>query len=548
MKIQGISVVVALSAGLLSAHCAVASVTVDVTERPLYTEAGNQSEPRISGDSIVFTDLGGASADIFVGDVNSPGSIYNLTNTATRDEKLNDVHGNLVVYTDVTGIGGGDIVGIDVTAPSTPALLIAGPANESRPKVTGNYVVYQYFNGSDFDVNVYEISSGAIFTIAGGAGNQYDPAVSGTRVVFTDLKDASNPVVWSCDIATLSCSAVGPGQDADVDGDRIVYAHSDASGDFDVFLYTVGDSSLPVNLTNRAGDQMRPTISGNYVSFDDDSAGNWDVYLYLLDEEVAVQLTSNAADQKLAHVADGHVVYEDDRNAETSGVDIYVTDFTVRTGVLSCDPATLDFGDVALADSSQLIVTCSDTLGGRYLDGAVVQNSPASGFTPTVDVGLPYLFPQGGSVDVTVTFIPVVEALHSDLLIINGRDELLAGHTAYWYELVALQGNGVIVEPPPSERIQAILDFFDSKWASGELIGNGPGTSAVNRAYALRNMIEAAGDQLAGGELALVCEQLMDAYRRTDGATPPPDFVDGDAAAELASMIYELWTDIGCSG
>lgn len=62
--------------------------------------------PRISGDRVIFTDLGGSSADIFVGDVNT-GGFVNITDTPDRDEKLNDIDGNLAVYTDITGIGGG---------------------------------------------------------------------------------------------------------------------------------------------------------------------------------------------------------------------------------------------------------------------------------------------------------------------------------------------------------------------------------------------------------------------------------------------------------
>jgi len=34
--------------------------------------------------------------------------------------------------------------------------------------------------------------------------------------------------------------------------------------------------------------------------------------------------------------------------------------------------------------------------------------------------------------------------------------------------------------------------------------------------------------------------QLQAAYERTDGLSPPPDFVTGEAATELAELIHEL--------
>ena len=66
------------------------------------------------------------------------------------------------------------------------------------------------------------------------------------------------------------------------------------------------------------------------------------------------------------------------------------------------------------------------------------------------------------------------------------------------------------------------------------------------RLKALRNMIEAAGDLIAAGDYEVACQQLQDAYDRCDGEFPPPDFVEGDAADDLATMILELMADLVC--
>ena len=66
----------------------------------------------------------------------------------------------------------------------------------------------------------------------------------------------------------------------------------------------------------------------------------------------------------------------------------------------------------------------------------------------------------------------------------------------------------------------------------------------------MKNMILAAGDLIADGLIADACQQLLDALKRTDGLTGrgnPPDFISGDDAALIASLIQDLRTDLGCT-
>ena len=103
------------------------------------------------------------------------------------------------------------------------------------------------------------------------------------------------------------------------------------------------------------------------------------------------------------------------------------------------------------------------------------------------------------------------------------------------------------VELPPDEQVQAILDAFDDAVATGYLYGDGPNAkSAAGRQRALRNMLRASGDLIRDGLIAEACQQLLDALRRMDGESPPPDFVAGDAASDLAAMIHNLRGSLGC--
>jgi hypothetical protein len=98
-----------------------------------------------------------------------------------------------------------------------------------------------------------------------------------------------------------------------------------------------------------------------------------------------------------------------------------------------------------------------------------------------------------------------------------------------------------IVASPPE-----ILDFINQSTSDGLLEGSGPGSSAKGRLTALMNMIAEAGHLIASGDTARACTQLADAYNRTDGVEKPPDFVAGEAAADLAQMIRGLRIALGC--
>jgi hypothetical protein len=133
---------------------------------------------------------------------------------------------------------------------------------------------------------------------------------------------------------------------------------------------------------------------------------------------------------------------------------------------------------------------------------------------------------------------PSPGAFYTDALGIDGSN--IVGY--YWDASGVMHG----FLADPSKQIGLILGFFDQSVNNGSLIGNGPGKSAKNRLNALRNMIEATGHLIEPGSILGACQQLMDAYKKTDGKPKPPDFVAGGAASELASMIQDLRAGLGC--
>jgi hypothetical protein len=97
--------------------------------------------------------------------------------------------------------------------------------------------------------------------------------------------------------------------------------------------------------------------------------------------------------------------------------------------------------------------------------------------------------------------------------------------------------------PTLVEQIQEILEFTE-KVAGATLRGVGPGKSADNRLRALVNMLEFAGYAIFSEDYDIACDQLTAALAKCDGQSPPPDFVEGDARGDLATMIQELITEL----
>ena len=159
---------------------------------------------------------------------------------------------------------------------------------------------------------------------------------------------------------------------------------------------------------------------------------------------------------------------------------------------------------------------------------------------------------------------------------------------------------GVYFDEGNALQIAEILEFFDQSVEDGDLVGSGPGSSAAGRLNALRNMLQAASEQIGAGTpwgsfykdlcgdnpgvvgqdpavcdcpIEGVCDEpaphpiwtnwlgavatvedgtgeacgpLGSALNRTDGESPPRDFAQGPAAPGLADRIGALRDRLGC--
>lgn len=206
-------------------------------------------------------------------------------------------------------------------------------------------------------------------------------------------------------------------------------------------------------------------------------------------------------------------------------------------------PATLshDFGDVAIGEFETYVVQIMN-IGNADLVVSSVTLDPlgSADFTITSVPETPFTVAPSETfvVDIETTFTPTTEGYVSTTLLIesNDADEPLVG--------VELSGAGVVVEIPPAQQIQNILDFFNQSVSDGTLVGYGPGNSPEKRLNALRNMINAAGDLINDECYAQAIEQLESIDKKTDGEQRPPDFVVGEAVPVLNQMVKNLIADL----
>jgi hypothetical protein len=99
----------------------------------------------------------------------------------------------------------------------------------------------------------------------------------------------------------------------------------------------------------------------------------------------------------------------------------------------------------------------------------------------------------------------------------------------------------------PLEQIMAIMGFFDSNVASGNLRGIGKiEQAAAGKVKAFRNMLVQAQCLIENENTEVACGLLMEAYKKVDGTSRPPDFIGGSVAPELAAKIDALIKDLNC--
>src|SRR5438093_9417758 len=273
-------------------------------EKPVAVKAGIQTDPHISGQYVVFTDISAGNADIWYADLS--GVSLQAIATGPGDQLLSDVSGSHIVYTDRSS-GAGDIVLYDV-ATGAAVNLTNDPRDQGPPTASTRLIAWEeYQNDFERDIVVYDLLLGTTTRI-GGPSNQSNPSASGSKVAFFD-----NNAVNVYDADTLITTQIygGPAASASVDGSHVAIALFNAiDGDVAVF----DTAGVRLASLSRPGDQGNPHISGEWVSFEDYSMGAAHVGLWHWTTGDVYFPTPLTSRQQLNDISGNRVVYTDDRS------------------------------------------------------------------------------------------------------------------------------------------------------------------------------------------------------------------------------------------
>lgn len=332
------------------AHAGMAGM---ITKLSTATPSTSQTAPAISGTSVVWTQgellpSGATNFDIFYLDLGNLPS-RNLTHTPGEQEFLEDVDGTNVVFSHTGPSSAGDIVVYDtISNTGTPVAVATSTVHYEQPAIRGRYVVYVK-TGARADIAGYDNAfGGALPQITDDAAVQARPRVSGDYVVYEDYGSGSGDV-YGYRISTsgpafpIAATAMAESM-PDIDGDWVVWVATSGGSD-QVMVYNL-TTGLTSALTSVASNKLQPRVSGSRVVWADDRNGNWDIYSYDLSSSREAAMIDGPFDQMLSDIDGSRVVYTSN---EGGFEEIYL--FTIAAPPppsslpFGCDPTRTDVFD-----------------------------------------------------------------------------------------------------------------------------------------------------------------------------------------------------------
>jgi beta propeller repeat protein len=282
-----------------------AQAAATVTEFPICTNTGDQYNPKISGNTVVWSDERGivgynlATHEEFVigsgmryaigGDtvawVKSVGNTWSIVgyDLATHTEfpvcdvtmwsGVNGISSNTIVWRDARNIGGNflggnyDIYGYD-TASHEEFPICTNTFMQSDAAVSGNTVVWTDSRNGNSDVFGFNLLTREEFPICVDPAGQYSPAIDGDIVVWMDYRGG----IYGYNLATqeefLVCDPPREQYDPAISGNTVIW-QDDLPGSYPYYAYDIAGCNLltydGVSVCSYTASWAYPQISGNTV-------------------------------------------------------------------------------------------------------------------------------------------------------------------------------------------------------------------------------------------------------------------------------------------
>jgi beta propeller repeat protein len=231
------------------------------------------------------------------------------------DQTSPAVNGTMVAWEDSRNEEAGngvDVYARDMTS-GTETLIAGGRGDQGQPAVSDQYIVWV----DDGAIRARLRTGGNTVNVAGG-NNNFDPAVCGSFVVWTDMRNG-NPDIYGRDLAGGQelPIATSPASDAypDCDGTRVVYMSTGAVNGVNISLFdrTTGATAVLGILWN----EWMPAISGSRVVWQAwPNQPNCCIQIKGVDFSTGalIPVTAGPGHQTMPDVSESIVVWQDNRN------------------------------------------------------------------------------------------------------------------------------------------------------------------------------------------------------------------------------------------
>ena len=301
-------------------------------ETRVTADPGDQYDPAIAGNIVVFTDERGADPDVYYVDLTTMQE-YPVV-VAPGIQEFTGVSDGVIVYTDFRSL---DVKAFTIATGAT--LNLTGPDKEALgfpftsvdPAINRGLVAWEDNRTGNPEIYAKKIATGEERRISNSPDVDEKPAVSGNLIVWQRCPAAGggNCDIWLYDWSSGSTTQITNTPDADeriphVEGHNVVYQATRA-GEQDVYLYNL-DTQVEKRLS-LPGMQIDPHISGEYVAIDDLSDTTYHIKLWRYTTGDVYQVTGGQANQYLNDIDGNRIVYTDDRNGD---LDIYMFTFTLE--------------------------------------------------------------------------------------------------------------------------------------------------------------------------------------------------------------------------
>jgi beta propeller repeat protein len=281
------------------------ATAIQVTETLLTTNAASETDPRISGDHVVFTGRPEGNADIFRIDLTT--FVTTRLEGGPGEQTDADIDGTRVVLTD-SSLGNDNIVLVDFNS-GDRFLLTTNASSERQSAISGDQVAFVSTAGGTQDVFLFDLNTFTTSLVAGGPGFEIAPAVGGNLIAWQVFESGSiNIYAQEIGNPTFAvATALADESGASVSGDLIAYI---TDGDVAVYDHSTGQTT---QITNDAFNQSQVVIDGQQLVWTDDRNGNDDLFLYDMILGETFRLTSDTSDQNLGDFEGNRVVFDDGR-------------------------------------------------------------------------------------------------------------------------------------------------------------------------------------------------------------------------------------------